>query len=724
MFAPKIPKPQTKTAADWSSLVRPRSTLAANRNGPLEQALFLQHTIGNQATLRLLWQPARNITENEYHGRNEQKADLATAATRRVSWDFSKVPLFPSDRAHPAPQLRDALQPKFAVGQVNDPLEHDADRVADEVLHTPANPIVAVTAAPQVTRKCAQCEQEREVQPKRAERALDPLGEAPALVRQVLNSPGLPLDGATRAYFEPRFRHDFSAVRVHTDDAATRSATSIGARAYTYGSDIFFAAGERPRANRLTAHELTHVVQNVSGGDLSVIRRTPAPAESYEIIGMWNVEGRTVVLVKADGRVFSFYRRSGLGDKGRFKGVAPGEGKWVPFEGFTETESLETAGVSRAEWENLSVEARKELTKHYERSFRYHKEPYYYAPDVEEGLVPPGYGNKINYDMAEWLDEKFPPGTIEGLPSADWRVVQKEFDRYKPRHLPEPGKEAAQKALERSGEIGGPERPGSGPSGGGTVEATVEETTERIVAPRPTPAPKAGFFRRAVKGIKTGLVEGLEAALSPEAIAAEIPEAILAVADKVAAREAIRKIETKFAKEGFAKGVAAGVAGWSKEEVKSNLKNRVTQFRVEGLEDPAGLLGDSYILQLAEAYENYAVDLGYQFSSSKSRKWKDDMRAKGLAELAARGVHFGEGQSSAPAVKRVNLGNVIVEEELDPAESGPEPKPRYLSEYDFIDKLAWVLGPTTDAIIEGAIEKGEERREAKLRKIRREMIGF
>lgn len=100
------------------------------------------------------------------------------------------------------------------------------------------------------------------------------------------------------------------------------------------------------------------------------------------------------------------------------------------------------------------------------------------------------------------------------------------------------------------------------------------------------------------------------------------------------------------------------------------------------------------------------------------------MLAKGLAVLAKRGYHFGEKQSSAPAVKRVYLGNVIVEEELDPAESGPEPKPRYLFEYGFIDKLAWVLRPITNPIIEKAIVKGDENRrgqqEAELKKMKRE----
>jgi hypothetical protein len=40
--------------------------------------------------------------------------------------------------------------------------------------------------------------------------------EVPIIVHDVLRSPGHPLDAATRAFFEPRFGHDFSQVRVHT----------------------------------------------------------------------------------------------------------------------------------------------------------------------------------------------------------------------------------------------------------------------------------------------------------------------------------------------------------------------------------------------------------------------------------------------------------------------------------------------------------------------------
>ena len=87
----------------------------------------------------------------------------------------------------------------------------------------------------------------------------------PPVVREVLISPGLPLDMATRTFMEPRFGHDFGKVRVHADDRAAESAQAVNALAYTAGRHVVFAAGSyRPESDegkRLLAHELAHVVQ-------------------------------------------------------------------------------------------------------------------------------------------------------------------------------------------------------------------------------------------------------------------------------------------------------------------------------------------------------------------------------------------------------------------------------------------------------------------------------
>lgn len=90
-------------------------------------------------------------------------------------------------------------------------------------------------------------------------------GEVPPIVYDVLRSPGQPLDANTRAFFEPRFGHDFSSVRVHTNQQASESAKSINADAYTVNLDIAFSAGTyapfSKDGRKLLAHELTHVTQ-------------------------------------------------------------------------------------------------------------------------------------------------------------------------------------------------------------------------------------------------------------------------------------------------------------------------------------------------------------------------------------------------------------------------------------------------------------------------------
>lgn len=95
--------------------------------------------------------------------------------------------------------------------------------------------------------------------------------EVPPIVHDVLRSPGQPLDQATRAFMEPRFGHDFSQVRVHTDVKAAESARAVNALAYTVGRSLVFSEGQyAPQTaggRRLMAHELTHSLQQTRGGN-------------------------------------------------------------------------------------------------------------------------------------------------------------------------------------------------------------------------------------------------------------------------------------------------------------------------------------------------------------------------------------------------------------------------------------------------------------------------
>lgn len=80
---------------------------------------------------------------------------------------------------------------------------------------------------------------------------------------------GQALGPEVRSDMEARLGADFSDVRVHTGDAAHDSAKSVGAHAYTVGSDVVFqrdAYDPSSHAGRTTlAHELTHVIQQRGG---------------------------------------------------------------------------------------------------------------------------------------------------------------------------------------------------------------------------------------------------------------------------------------------------------------------------------------------------------------------------------------------------------------------------------------------------------------------------
>src|SRR5271167_3690258 len=187
-----------------------------------------------------------------------------------------------------------SLQRKLAVGAVDDPLEREADQVAEQVMRMP-DPAATPSTTPGeiVQRKCTPCPDEQEQQTFRRKCHSSPEEEkqhrasqadisrkpssgaksldgttVPANVHQVLGSAGRPLDSATRAFYEPRFGRSFEHVRIHTYPAAAASARDVHALAYTRGRDIVFASGQfQPDAERgrhLLAHELTHVVQQGS----------------------------------------------------------------------------------------------------------------------------------------------------------------------------------------------------------------------------------------------------------------------------------------------------------------------------------------------------------------------------------------------------------------------------------------------------------------------------
>jgi len=166
-------------------------------------------------------------------------------------------------------------QPKWEVSQPGEPLEQEADQVAGSVMRMPEKKVQRECACAGESQPCPKCEAEK------IQRKEDGGGATSAESPTANLSGGRPLDGQSRDFFEPRFGRSFENVRVHISPEAGQSAHDIGARAYTFGSDIVFAPGQyspdSEQGQHLLAHELTHVTQQANGVQPKLLRDAERP---------------------------------------------------------------------------------------------------------------------------------------------------------------------------------------------------------------------------------------------------------------------------------------------------------------------------------------------------------------------------------------------------------------------------------------------------------------
>jgi hypothetical protein len=207
------------------------------------------------------------------HGR---ELNSQTRAATLLGYDFSQIPVHTNVPVN--------IQRKLSVNGPGGMHEQEADRVADQVTRITDSQIQrAYTHGREYpklhverTDQDHQLLHTRRVKPNGAENSV-----VPPAAQEVLRSPGIPLDSATRAFFEPRFGHDFSRVRVHTDQRAGEAAKELDARAFTHGTDIAFGPGQyvpnTAQGRHLIAHELTHVVQQAGQNVVGEVQRAPQP---------------------------------------------------------------------------------------------------------------------------------------------------------------------------------------------------------------------------------------------------------------------------------------------------------------------------------------------------------------------------------------------------------------------------------------------------------------
>ncbi|MCT7966855.1 DUF4157 domain-containing protein [Laspinema sp. D1] len=242
------------------------------------------------------------------------------------------------------------IQPKLTIGAPGDKFEREADTIADTVMRMPAvsapTPVtnattqtplaqakpIAATITPVASIAQMQLEplgsaiEEEQGEAKkgriqrriRVQAAGDGNLDAPSSLETQLNqtkNSGSPLSPQIRAQMEPRFGADFSGVRVHTDAPAVQMNRELGAQAFTHGNHIYYGEGKSPGNDHLTAHELTHTIQQ-SGSSViqrssnnNNVNRQSQQASQLETIRQ-NIRAGNLADVKA--RI----RNSSLGDQG------------------------------------------------------------------------------------------------------------------------------------------------------------------------------------------------------------------------------------------------------------------------------------------------------------------------------------------------------------------------------------------------------------------------
>lgn len=251
----------TELATSSKSTIPRRAHFRQSRK--VNSILHLQRTIGNQAVLRLLEANPEVL---------EVESD--TTASTRFAHDFSRIPIF-----KPSPIQ---IQPKLTVNTPGDVYEQEANRVADQVMRMPDSQLQGDCACGGGCPKCRNVQDVQEQMPvKHNQDHHDSEVAAAPMVQEAKYSSGQPLDAANKAYFEPRFGHDFSKVRVHMNANAAEHTRAVNARAFTVGKDIVFGVGEyradTSEGRRLLAHELAHVCQQNRVASAPLIQRYEGP---------------------------------------------------------------------------------------------------------------------------------------------------------------------------------------------------------------------------------------------------------------------------------------------------------------------------------------------------------------------------------------------------------------------------------------------------------------
>ncbi|MEH2064826.1 MAG: DUF4157 domain-containing protein [Nostoc sp.] len=214
-----------------------------------------QRSFGHDISRMALRRPQAKLTVGEPGDKYEQEADWVANQVMRMTY-----PPTPNFQRQVEEEETEEIQTK-PLAETITPLVQRQEMLAEEKL---------------IQAKCETCEQEEPIQ-----RAADGVSQVQPDLENRLNASqggGSALPDEVRSFMEPRLGADFQQVRVHTDSEAVQMNKELKAQAFTYGSDIYFGSGKSPEKNDLTAHELTHVVQQTKDNRL----------QQKNVINLWS----------------------------------------------------------------------------------------------------------------------------------------------------------------------------------------------------------------------------------------------------------------------------------------------------------------------------------------------------------------------------------------------------------------------------------------------------
>ncbi len=203
------------------------------------------------------------------------------------------------------------VQASTKVSSPNDAAEKEADTTSKKIMRMaiPESSIAYVkTASGGLFRQVKQEEKEKKIQTKlrspyisrfansgiftqrKPEETIHRKADgqstiAPSVSADIQNSmsSGSPLPMGVRRFMEPRFRADFSKVKIHTGDKAAKLNKQVNAQAFAMGNHVFFGKNkfqpDSHEGKELIAHELTHTIQQGEvvqrSEDIAIAQQSP-----------------------------------------------------------------------------------------------------------------------------------------------------------------------------------------------------------------------------------------------------------------------------------------------------------------------------------------------------------------------------------------------------------------------------------------------------------------